>query len=48
MEKQRILKEAQKIATNFSFWMVSGNINHLYGYIYETTEKKSEEIELNI
>ena len=42
MDKQRILKEAQKIATKFSFWMVSGNISHLYGYIYETPEGKYE------
>ncbi|MFX1391941.1 MAG: ubiquitin-conjugating enzyme E2 variant [Promethearchaeota archaeon] len=40
MDKQRILKEAQKIAAKFSFWMVSGNITHLYGYPYETPEKK--------
>ncbi len=40
MNKERILKEAQKIATNFSFWMVSGNISHLYGNVYETLEKK--------
>ncbi|MBA7523976.1 hypothetical protein ES705_16113 [subsurface metagenome] len=42
MDKQRILKEAQKIATKFSFWMVSGNISHLYGYIHETPEAKYE------
>jgi len=42
MDKQRILKEAQKIAKEFSFWMVSGNIAHLYGYVYETPEKKYE------
>ncbi len=42
MDKQRILKEAQKIASKFSFWMVSGNIAHLYGYVYETPEKKIE------
>jgi ubiquitin-protein ligase len=42
MDKQRILKEAQKIATKFSFWMVSGNISHLYGYVYETPEGKYE------
>ncbi|MFX1408978.1 MAG: hypothetical protein ACFFA6_01390 [Promethearchaeota archaeon] len=42
MNKQRILKEAQKIAKEFSFWMVSGNIAHLYGYIYETPEEKYE------
>ncbi|MFX0043168.1 MAG: hypothetical protein ACFE8L_09665 [Candidatus Hodarchaeota archaeon] len=42
MDKQRILKEAQKIAKKFSFWMVSGNIAHLYGYAYETSERKYE------
>ena len=42
MDKQRILKEAQKIASKSSFWMVSGNIAHLYGYVYETPEKKIE------
>jgi ubiquitin-protein ligase len=35
MDKERILKEAQKIAAKYSFWMVSGNIEHLYGYAYE-------------
>ncbi|MFX1257038.1 MAG: hypothetical protein ACFFAN_04215 [Promethearchaeota archaeon] len=40
MDKQRILKEAQRIAAKFSFWMVSGNIAHLYGYIHDTSEKK--------
>ena len=42
MDKKRILKEAQKIASNFSFWMVSGDIAHLYGHVYETPEKKYE------
>ena len=42
IDKQRILKEAQNIASKFSFWMVSGNIAHLYGYVYETPEKKIE------
>ncbi len=42
MEKQEILREAQKIAANYSFWMVSGNIAHLYGIVYETPEKKYE------
>ena len=40
MNEQRILKEAQKIAAKFSFWMVSGNISHLFGHVYETSEKK--------
>ncbi len=42
MDKQRILREAQKISKEFSFWMVSGNITHLYGYVYETPVKKYE------
>ena len=42
MDKQRILKEAQRIAKDFSFWMVSGNITHLYGYVYESGDKKYE------
>ena len=42
MEKQKILREAQKIAAKYSFWMVSGNIAHLYGIVYETPEKKYE------
>ncbi|MFX1575468.1 MAG: hypothetical protein ACFFB0_22255 [Promethearchaeota archaeon] len=42
MDRQRILREAQKIASKFSFWMVSGNISHLFGYVYETPEKKYE------
>ncbi len=42
MDKKRILREAQKIAKKFSFWMVSGNITHLYGYVYETPVKKYE------
>ncbi len=42
MEKQKILREAQKIAAKYSFWMVSGNIAHLYGIAYETPDKKYE------
>jgi len=42
MDKQRILKEAQKIAAKFSFWMVSGDISHLFGYVHETPEGKFE------
>jgi len=42
MDRQRILKEAQKIAAKFSFWMVSGNITHLYGYVHEISETKYE------
>ncbi|MFW9988881.1 MAG: hypothetical protein ACFFC3_09520 [Candidatus Odinarchaeota archaeon] len=42
MDKQRILREAQKIAAKFPFWMVSGNISHLYGHVHEIPEKKYE------
>ena len=42
MDRQRVLREAQKIATKYSFWMVSGNIAHLYGYVYEIEGKKFE------
>ncbi|MFX0030319.1 MAG: hypothetical protein ACFE8B_13995 [Candidatus Hermodarchaeota archaeon] len=42
MDKDRILKEAQRIAKEYSFWMVSGNISHLYGYVHESPEKKFE------
>jgi len=42
MDKQRILKKVQKIAAKFSFWMVSGNISHLFGYVYYTPEGKYE------
>ena len=42
MDKQRILKEAQEIASTYSFWMVSGNITHLYGYLLETADTKYE------
>ncbi|MFX0005715.1 MAG: hypothetical protein ACFFA7_00700 [Promethearchaeota archaeon] len=42
MDRQRILREAQKIAKEFSFWMVSGEISHLYGYVYEAQDKKYE------
>jgi len=42
MDKQRILKEAQKIAADFSFWMVSGDITHLFGHVHETSEGKYE------
>jgi ubiquitin-protein ligase len=40
MNKQRILKEAQNIASKYSFWMVSGDITHLYGYVFKTEEKE--------
>ncbi|MBD3353467.1 MAG: hypothetical protein GF364_18435 [Candidatus Lokiarchaeota archaeon] len=40
MDKDRLLKEAQLIAQNFSFFMVKGQLSHLYGYIYETDDGK--------
>jgi len=42
MNKERVLKEAQEIASSFSFWMVSGNISHLYGHVLETSDTKYE------
>jgi ubiquitin-protein ligase len=42
LDKQRILKEAQKIASRYSFWMVSGDISHLYGYVLESGNVKYE------
>ncbi|MHA2127868.1 MAG: hypothetical protein ACXACX_19120 [Candidatus Hodarchaeales archaeon] len=42
MDRQRILKEAQQIAKEFSFWMVSGNVAHLYGYAYQDSDNKFE------
>ena len=42
MDKKRILKEAQRIAKDFSFWMVSGNITHLYGYVHQVPDVKYE------
>jgi len=42
VDKKRILKEAQRIAKDFSFWMVSGNITHLYGYVHQIPDVKYE------
>ncbi|MBD3211392.1 MAG: hypothetical protein GF311_02200, partial [Candidatus Lokiarchaeota archaeon] len=42
VDRQRILKEAQKIASSYAFWMVSGDISHLYGRVYETSDIKYE------
>ncbi|MFX0153810.1 MAG: hypothetical protein ACFE9Q_04710 [Candidatus Hodarchaeota archaeon] len=42
MDKKRILTEAQRIAKTYTFWMVSGNVAHLYGYVHQTPEKKYE------
>ncbi|MHA1284642.1 MAG: ubiquitin-conjugating enzyme E2 variant, partial [Promethearchaeota archaeon] len=40
MIKKKILREAQILASKFHFWMVSGDISHLYGYILEDKGKK--------
>lgn len=42
MDRKRVLKEAQQLASKYSFWMVSGNISHLYGYVYELPGRKFE------
>ena len=42
MSQQRILKEAQEIASEYSFWMESGNISHLYGFVVKVPEKSYE------
>ncbi|MBD3212098.1 MAG: hypothetical protein GF311_05755, partial [Candidatus Lokiarchaeota archaeon] len=42
VDRKRVLKEAQTIASSYSFWMVSGNISHLYGRAYETSDIKYE------
>ncbi|MEJ2249405.1 MAG: hypothetical protein P8Y70_15270 [Candidatus Lokiarchaeota archaeon] len=42
MDKQRILREAQQLASKYSFWMVSGDITHLYGRAFETRDQKFE------
>ncbi len=42
MKKQRILKEAQIIASQYPFWMVSGDIAHLYGFVLKTPEENYE------
>ncbi|MHA1284712.1 MAG: ubiquitin-conjugating enzyme E2 variant [Promethearchaeota archaeon] len=40
MNKKYILKAAQELAVQYAFWMVSGDISHLYGYILEDKGKK--------
>ncbi len=42
MNQEFILKEAQSLAKNYSFWMVSGDISHLYGIAYEDKGTKYE------
>ena len=36
MDNGRLLQEAQLIAAEFKFFMVKGNLEHLYGYIYQS------------
>ncbi|MHA1285692.1 MAG: ubiquitin-conjugating enzyme E2 variant, partial [Promethearchaeota archaeon] len=40
MNQRKILQEAQKLASKFKFWIVSGDISHLYGYILEDKGRK--------
>ncbi|MHA1272453.1 MAG: ubiquitin-conjugating enzyme E2, partial [Promethearchaeota archaeon] len=48
MNKELVLREAQKIANEFPFWMVAGDITHLYGHVLETDEGKYDlEIKFN-
>ena len=38
MDNGRLLHEAQLIAAEFKFFMVKGNLDHLYGYVYESED----------
>jgi len=38
MDNGRFLQEAQLIASEFKFFMVKGNLQHLYGYIYMSSD----------
>lgn len=42
MDNDRLLKEAQLLASNFSFFMVGGKLDHLYGYVYESPDGKNK------
>jgi ubiquitin-protein ligase len=42
MDTNRITLEAQQIAAKYKFFMVKGQINHLYGYIYESPDGKTK------
>ena len=42
MDNGRLLSEAQLIATEFKFFMVKGNLEHLYGYIYQSTDGETQ------
>ncbi|MHA1871996.1 MAG: hypothetical protein ACTSXF_13690, partial [Promethearchaeota archaeon] len=38
MNQNRLLKEAQLIASKFKFWMVENKLDHLFGYVYESPD----------
>lgn len=38
MDENRLLKEAQLIAAKYEFFMVKGQVSHLYGYIYKSKD----------
>ncbi|MHA1731744.1 MAG: hypothetical protein ACTSU5_07355 [Promethearchaeota archaeon] len=40
MSRDLLLGEAQLIGQNFSFWATDESYRHLFGYVYETPEKK--------
>ncbi len=42
MDNGRLLHEAQLIATEFKFYMVKGNLEHLYGYIYQSPDGETK------
>jgi len=42
MDQNRLLKEAQEIAAKYPFYMVRGQLNHLYGYIYQSSDGKTK------
>lgn len=38
MDENRLLEEAQMIASKYEFFMVKGQVSHLYGYLYKTAD----------
>ncbi len=42
MDNGRLLQEAQLIAAEFKFFMVKGNLEHLFGYIYESSDGETK------
>ena len=42
MDNDRLLKEAQLIASEFSFFTVKGELGHLYGYIFESPDGQTK------